>query len=129
MEKKINKFVFWTPRLLVILFVLFLAIFSLDIFGNNYTFWETVIGLFMHNLPSLVLIVILVISWKHELVGASIFGLLGVAGIIGAIIMMISTPKGMTGNPIFIITGTICLLIGSLFLVGWSQRKKIAQTS
>lgn len=51
--------------------------FSLDIFGNNYTFWETVLGLFMHNIPVFVLAILLWISWKRELVGVVTFALAG----------------------------------------------------
>ncbi|MDD5178455.1 MAG: hypothetical protein PHT54_04225 [Candidatus Nanoarchaeia archaeon] len=119
---KTNKFIFWAPRILIILFILFLALFSLDIFGNNYNFWETVAGLFMHNLPSLALLVILIISWKHELVGAITFGFLGVLGIIGTIIAMLNTPEGSIFNPILIVTGIVTLLAGILFFVGWKER-------
>ena len=74
---KVGKWLFWTPRILTILFLLFLAVFSLDIFGNNYTLAETILGLFMHNIPVFILIIILWISWKHELVGAIAFALAG----------------------------------------------------
>ena len=53
MKKKINKFIYWTPRILAILFILFLAMFSLDIFEGNYGFLGTIAGLFMHNIPAL----------------------------------------------------------------------------
>ena len=32
MAKKINKFIYWIPRILAILLILFLMIFSLDVF-------------------------------------------------------------------------------------------------
>jgi hypothetical protein len=124
---RINRFIFWTPRILIILFILFLALFSFDIFGNDYTFWETVVGLFMHNLPSLALLVILIISWKHELVGAISFGFLGVLGILGTIIAMLNTPEGSIFNPILIITGIVTLLAGILFFVGWKQKTRKAR--
>jgi len=75
MGKKMNQFIFWAPRTLAILFILFLSLFSLDIFDGNYGFWETILGLFMHNIPSMVLLIILIISWKYELVGGIIFNL------------------------------------------------------
>jgi hypothetical protein len=76
-KKRVGKWLFWTPRILSIIFILFLVLMSLDIFGNNYTFWETILGLFMHNIPALILLVVLIISWKHELVGAIVFALAG----------------------------------------------------
>lgn len=78
----------------------------------------------MHNLPSLILLVILIISWKHELVGAVIFGLIGVLGIIETIILILSMPEGRMFNPIFIIIGVVCTLVGVLFYLGWKQKKK-----
>ena len=117
---KVNKFVFWTPRILSILFLLFLAMFSLDIFGNNYTFWETILGLFMHNIPVLILLVVLIIAWKYEIVGAIafIFGGLFYIGILikgGFETFMFSWVLFISG-PAF--------LIGILFLIGWRQKRK-----
>jgi len=77
MEKGISKFVYWTPRVLAIIFVLFLALFSLDVFDSASSFSEILIGLFMHNIPAMILLVVLIISWKHELVGAIVFILAG----------------------------------------------------
>jgi hypothetical protein len=124
---KTNKFIFWTPRIIIILFALFLAIFSLDVFGNNYGFWETIIGLFMHNLPSIILLIILIIFWKHDLFGGVIFITLGIACLIGIFILMLNIPEGSRFNIILIIGSIMFLLIGILFLVGWKQKKKDKQ--
>jgi len=120
---KINKFIFWTPRILIILFALFLAIFSLDIFEGNYGFWGTIGGLFIHNLPSLILLISLIISWKRDLIGAIIFMSLGVLCIIGVIVALSMSSRGLT-NPIWIIGSVVTLFIGFLFLAGWKQKKK-----
>ena len=73
MKKRVTKFVYWTPRILSILFIAFLALMSLDVFDSNPGFWEAVLGLFMHNIPVFILIAVLWISWKHEIVGAIAF--------------------------------------------------------
>jgi len=119
---KVNKFIFWTPRILVILFALFLAIFSFDVFEENLGFWGTILGLFMHNLPSLILLAILLTSWKRELVGAIMFGFLGVAGIIGTIIVRLTIPEGSRFNILYIMVGVVCTLVGVLFYFGWKQQ-------
>jgi len=75
--KRVSRGLYWTPRIISILLLLFLAMFSLDIFGNDYTFWQTILGLFMHNIPVFVLAILLWISWKHEWVGALTFLLAG----------------------------------------------------
>lgn len=119
--RKVNKYIYWIPRILSILFILFLAMFSLDVFGNNYTFWETIVGLFMHNIPSLILLVVLIISWKYELVGGISFILAG----LGYIIMLL-----LNNNfELFMLTWSIFIsgpafLIGILFLIGWKQKRK-----
>ena len=122
---KVNKFIFWIPRILGIIFILFLAMFSLDVFDNSYTFWETIVGLFMHNIPALILLVVLIISWKYELVGAIIFILAGLfyIGTLLITISMDSSPQWYMLVWSLIIAGP-AFLIGILFLVGWSQKKK-----
>ena len=119
---KVGKFIFWTPRILAILFILFLAMFSLDVFGNNYTFWETVVGLLMNNIPVFVLIIVLIISWKHELVGAVSFVL---AGLLYIAMLLIRNQQfeWYILSWSMIIAGP-AFLIGILFLIGWRQKKK-----
>ncbi|MFA6429841.1 MAG: hypothetical protein WCV84_05080 [Patescibacteria group bacterium] len=123
-----TKLLFWTPRVLAILFILFLALFSLDIFDGNYGFWGTVIGLFMHNIPSLILLIVLIIAWKREVVGGIVFTLAGFAYITA---LMISG-KGGDSIPWYIalswslIIAGPALLVGALFLVGWWKKKAIS---
>ena len=117
--RKVGKFVYWTPRILSILFLLFLAIFSLDVFGNGYTFWQTVLGLFMHNIPSLILLVILLISWKHELVGSIAFVLAGLVYIF--IILFISQFEWYMLLWILQISGP-AFLIGILWWLNWKKK-------
>ncbi len=120
-NKKISKFVYWTPRILSIIFIAFLSLFSLDIFGMGLGFWETILGLFMHNLPSIALLVVLLISWKHEIVGGIAFILAGIFYIIMVLMnnsfewYMLSWAVQIAG-PAF--------LVGILFLVNWFQKKK-----
>jgi len=125
MEKKINKFIYWIPRILAIIFILFLAMFSLDIFEGNYGFWGTILGLLMHNIPTFILLVVLLISWKHEIVGGIAFILAGILYMIGlAITMFMNSPfqwyylswSSIIAGPAF--------FIGILFLVGWFKKKK-----
>lgn len=121
-----TKFIYWTPRVLGILFVLFLMMFSLDIFDGNYGFWGTVVGLFMHNLPAIILAVLLWLSWKREIIGAITFI---AAGLLYVGLIMIS---GLASGRFewymlsysFIIAGP-AILVGVLFLLGWLKKKKI----
>jgi hypothetical protein len=122
---KVKRWIFWTPRILSIIFLLFLAMFSLDVFGNGYTFWETVIGLFMNNIPVFILLILLIISWKHELVGAISFILAGLLYITAMLISAIANQQfeWYTLSYSFIIAGP-AFLIGILFWINWKQKKK-----
>ena len=67
-----RKVIRWSPRVLSLAFVLFLSLFALDVFGE-YTGWDFAVALFMHLLPSFVLLGVIIISWKYDLVGAIAF--------------------------------------------------------
>jgi len=66
------KLLYWSPRLLSLLFVGFLSLFALDVFGE-YEGWSLILALFMHLLPSLALLVVIIIAWRYDLVGAAAF--------------------------------------------------------
>jgi|SRR3989338_5793429 len=124
MKKKINKYLYWTPRILSIIFILFLALMSLDVFEGNYGFWGTILGLFMHNIPAFVLLAVLLISWKYEIVGGVAFIL---AGIIYIAMILMNILK--TGFEWYYLTWAVqisgvAFLIGILFLIGWFRKKK-----
>ena len=123
MKRRVSKFVYWTPRILGIIFILFLAMFSLDIFDMKLGFWETILGLFMHNIPVFILLIVLLISWKHEIVGGVIFTL---AGTLYVVIILMNTLRNsfewyMVSYSL-IIAGP-AFLIGILFIVNWLKKR------
>lgn len=75
--KKIDSI--WLPRVLVILLILFLSLFSLDAFSDPASLSQKSIGFLMHLMPSIILLIALVISWKHPLQGGALFIVLGIA--------------------------------------------------
>lgn len=121
MKKKTGKFIYWTPRILSILFILFLMVFSLDVFEGNYGFWGTILGLFMHNIPAFILLVVVIISWKHELVGAIAFILTGIVYIAW---LLTNHIQGYIPSWSLIIAGP-AFFIGILFLIGWFNNKNL----
>jgi hypothetical protein len=76
-DKRYRSALYWAPRFLGIAAALFLAIFALDVFGEGYPFGELLIALFMHLIPSLVIIIVLTISWRWERLGGGLFIFLG----------------------------------------------------
>jgi len=76
-----NNKLYWAPRILTICFILFLAVFSLDVFdeANNYTFWQTVGALLMHNILVFIILIVFLFSWKKgKMIGVIliVFGLI-----------------------------------------------------
>ncbi len=118
---KINKFIYWTPRLLGIIFILFLMMFSLDVFQPGRTSQQIAIGLFMHNIPALFLLITLVISWKYEIFGGIIFIFAGLLYILM-----------LTLNPRFewymlswsVIIAGPAFIIGILFMLNWQKKHR-----
>ena len=92
MPRKTNKILYWTPRILAILFILFLTLFSFDVFEPGLTAGQIALALLMHNIPSIVLTILLIFAWKREWLGALAF-------IIGACIHCIYNLE-LTNNPI-----------------------------
>ena len=70
MNTNMKQFLFWIPRVLCILFALFLSMFSLDVFSEGYGFGETILALLTHLLPAISIIILLIIAWRWERVGA-----------------------------------------------------------
>jgi hypothetical protein len=116
MNKPTKQILYWTPRIAGILFVLFLSLFALDIFELKLGFWGTILGLFMHLIPSIVLTIAIAFAWRREWVGAVLF--------IGWAVFYIVRFQGFDWIAYAMIAG-IPLVIGILFLVDWIYRKEI----
>lgn len=121
MKTKVSKFVFWTPRILSIAFIVFLALFSLDVFDERLGFWQTLGGLFMHNIPVLILLAVLIISWKREIVGGIIFILAGIFYIIFALKRADNWQTALLW--ILQISG-MAFVIGGFFIANWIKKRK-----
>jgi hypothetical protein len=68
-----HNWLFWIPRILVILFALFTMIFSFDVFGEKAPWYTIALGFIIHNIPFIVLMLLLWISWKHPSIGSIVF--------------------------------------------------------
>jgi len=88
-------------------------------------FWGTILGLFMHNIPVFVLIIFLVISWKHELVGAVAF----ISGGIFYIVRLLITILMNSPHEWYMLFWSVTIagpafLVGILFYLNWKAKKK-----
>lgn len=117
MTPALSKILFWAPRVICLLFIPFIMMFSLDVFQGAPSPDEIAVGLLMHNIPAFVLILLLWASWKWEWVGAVVFSLLG------AFYIWLSWGKFDIWAKV-IISGPL-FLIGILFLIGWMNRREM----
>jgi len=117
MNKNLRGILFWAPRVLGILFILFISLFALDIFDMGLGFWDTVVGLFMHLLPSIAMLIALTLAWRWEWVGSAFFA------VAGGWFFYIQHPAGDVMYYIVIVG--VPLLIAVLFLVGWVKRGEV----
>ena len=104
-----NKLLYWTPRILAILAILFMMMFSLDCFDMGGK--DTLICLVMHNIPAFIVIAVLIVAWKWELIG----GILFVLAFIAAGIFF----RSFGGNPASLIVIAPFLLTGILFIINY----------
>lgn len=127
MESKTDRIIYWAPRILAILFIAFLSLFSLDVFDMGLGLWKTVLGLLMHNIPSFVILACLLLAWKHEGPGGIAFIAAGTAYIGGLLATILSSsprPWQMLTWSLYI--AAPAFLIGALFIIGWYRKKKKA---
>ncbi len=114
MNKNLKRVLYWSPRVLSILFAIFISLFALDVIGVGYSFWETVAALLIHLIPTYIVIIVLILAWRWEWIGAFVFIAL-------AFLYFIET--GRLDWSLFI-SGPL-ILIGTLFLFNWLYRAKL----
>lgn len=105
---------FWSPRLLTILFALFISSFALDVFGEVSGFWMTAAALLVHLIPTFVILLLLAAAWRWEWIGAVAFTSLGILYLLAAWDRFHWSACAMISGPL--------LLIGVMFFMGWVYR-------
>jgi hypothetical protein len=103
-----NRLLFWSTRILAILAILFFFLFSFDCFGGG-SVSKQITCFLMSNIPAFILIVILLIAWKHEMIG----GVLFIAAMLAGSFFF----RVFTGNPGALIVLSPLLLVGILFIL------------
>jgi TRAP-type C4-dicarboxylate transport system permease small subunit len=117
MNKVMKQVLFWLPRVLCILFALFLSLFALDVFSEDSSFWEQILGLLIHLVPVYVVAILLIVAWRWEWVGAIVF--------IGLALFYLSQAWGQEHwSAMAAISGPLTL-IGVLFLLNWTYRAQL----
>ncbi len=66
-------FLAWFTRILAMLAILFVLMFSLDSFGGERPAGKQILEFLIHSIPALILICALFVAWKYEITGGAIF--------------------------------------------------------
>jgi ABC-type molybdate transport system permease subunit len=110
-----KKLLTWLPRILVILFAVFVSLFALDVFSEEKGFLQTIIALLIHLIPTYIIVIILILSWRRVLIGAVIFPLLGIS--------YLFMGWGRINWPAFALISGPLFIIGILYYLNWIYRK------
>ncbi|MCF8240119.1 MAG: hypothetical protein K9J16_01940 [Melioribacteraceae bacterium] len=118
LSKYQKKWIFWSPRILAIIFAIFISIFAFDVFTENYsTIWESILALALHLFPTFIVLMVLIISWNFEWIGGIIYTAMG-------IYYIFITSGDMNWSAYIIIPGTL-FLIAVLFFINWYLHDEI----
>lgn len=110
----VGSWLFWTPRVMTILFAAFVSLFAFDVFDARLDLWRTMLALFAHLIPSFVVLLFLAIAWRWEWVGSLAYSTLSVLYVMAAWGRLHWSASAVISGPL--------LIIGLLFLFGWLYR-------
>ena len=122
--KTSTKVLHWLPRIICILAILFIGMFSLDVFAPGLTIWQQLGGFLIHNIPTFVILAVLIVAWKWELTGGIIFIILGI--VLFIFVYLINHYRNQFSVGQSLLNGTMIaipiVVVGILFI--WSHNKK-----
>jgi hypothetical protein len=117
----------WFPRTICILGILFISLFSFDVFTPDLTLWQQLGAFFIHNIPSIVLLLALIVAWKWELIGGIIFTLIGLGT---APLIFLHNYRNINNHSVSTSLAVVLLInfpfvvVGILFIVSHYMNKK-----
>ena len=119
-----SKIIYWVPRILCVLAILFISMFALDAFEPGLPLSQQILGFLMHMIPSFALLLALVIAWKWEYIGGIIFTIIGLAT--SPFIYSLNYNRSHSAGTSMMIVCIVCLpffIVGILFILSHFRRK------
>jgi hypothetical protein len=110
---RLGKIIHWTPRIAAIVIILFTSLFSLDVFEAQAPPLELLLGFLVHNIPSIVMILLLVFAWRRPVVGFVAFVIVAALFLIRSIFTL----------PNLLLFALPILMIALLFYADWKWVK------
>ena len=116
-----KKILIWLPRISSILYIVVLTLIVLNVFSHGYIVWDTSTALVLHLMPTGVVLVLILIAWRWEGLGAFIF-------VCMAAVYALMTRDRFAPETHWKIFGPL-LIIALLFMLSWflqnpSRRRK-----
>jgi hypothetical protein len=122
-ERK-SKLIF-IPRTLVIAFAAFLMLFSFDVFGGAEPLGKQILGFLIHSIPSLLMLIVLIFTWKCPKVAGFLFIIFGLCALIQQISTLISAAGINAGTfGLLYLIVLPCFLTGVLFFIADKKQRK-----
>ena len=78
----VERALYWTPRVLVRLFALFMGAFALDTFQEALAPGEMALAFLIHLVPAFIVLATLGVAWRRELLGGVLFVALAVVYVV-----------------------------------------------
>lgn len=111
-QPQLAKTLYWAPRIATIIIIMFLSLFSFDVFETEAPLLEILVGFIIHNIPSIVLTVLLLVAWKRPVIGFVGF----LAATVAAVVFFVHQ-RGMLASLIMLVSPI--LVIAFLFYADW----------
>ena len=67
----------WAPRILILLVAAFFLLMASDIFSEGYSVGGMLLGFLMHNIPTIIFVAVLILTWNRPKWGGLAFAILG----------------------------------------------------
>lgn len=112
-----RRLLYWFPRILCLLFAVFISLFALDVFDGRHGLWQTLVAFAMHLIPTALLLLFLALAWRWEWLGTVLFGGLGAFYLVAFWGRFHWSAYALISGPLF--------LLGTLFLFGWIWRTEV----
>jgi hypothetical protein len=113
---RLAKIIHWAPRLAAILIIVFVSLFSLDVFEMEASPLELLGGFLIHNIPSISMLVLLLFAWKRPVVGFVSF-------LVTTILFTIFFVRDVYSLPNLLLFVFPILLVAGLFYADWKWLK------
>ncbi|MCK9618459.1 MAG: hypothetical protein M0R21_11580 [Lentimicrobiaceae bacterium] len=111
---KKNKLL-WIPASLTIMYILFISLFALDSFNTKETVTEQMASAVVHLIPPVILLVLLVFTWRFPVAGGVFFFFLGIFSV-----FFFNTYKA----PLNFLAISLPIFLSGLLFILFSKQKK-----